>query len=238
MKIQRLIKINTIFLLVVSVFLFPHSVFAQTAQSNCVITKIGNPEAQPVLPPGCQATGPGGGATGPCGPVVDWSAKIADSLTVGGGGYLSGDGYDNRTQDFSSDCGATLPRAEWAGQYWCTYLVIDAYNLAGIPGLSNANGDAYVPTMHAHWRSMPGFFTLDYFGQANKSVIQQVKPGFAIFFGDDDHVGLVKSISYDEHGNGTLETHESNSSEPSHKWPIAEWKVINGFSILAFGGHN
>lgn len=222
---------------------FPLIVFAQAAVSNCFVTKVGNATGAPILPAGCKTSGNtpnnlSGGVTGPCGSVIEWAQKTADSLVVGGGGYKSGDGYDNRTQDFTSPCGSSLPRSEWDGQYWCTYLVIDAYTLAGIGGVSNDKGDAGVPAMHAHWDSLPGFYTLDYGGGPNQDTIQKVRPGFAIFFGDNDHVGLVKSITYDEHGNGTLETYESNSSAPSHKWPISEWKVINGFTISLFGGHN
>lgn len=41
---------------------FPIIIFAQTAQSNCVITKIGNPgDLKPVLPPGCESPSQGGG---------------------------------------------------------------------------------------------------------------------------------------------------------------------------------
>lgn len=233
------IKSFTIFISFFSILCFPNAVFAQTVSSNCWITKVGNPGDQPpTLPPGCQTPSSGGGPTGRCGTVAEWATKIADSLANdGGGGYLSGGEYDNLTQDFKSDCGTSMPRSSWAGQYWCTYLVMDSFNLAGIEGLSVAKEDSWVPTMHKNWGNKPGFFALEYNGGPNKDVIQKVKPGFAIFYDGSGHVGTVRSISIDGHGNGTIETNESNSSKPSHKWPIAEWQVMNGGRINAFGGY-
>ena len=159
--------------------------------------------------------------------------KIAASLVIGGGGPLSGDGYDNRTQSFTSPCATASPRLSWAGQYWCTYLVVDAYQLAGIKGLS-VGADGGVATMHSHFRSLPGYFALD--GTPSQASLSKVKPGYAIFFRSDSHVGLVKSINVDGNGNGTLVSYESNSSATSHTWPIAGWQVKN-VSINGSGGH-
>ncbi len=175
----------------------------------------------------------GGGVSGSCGSVVGWAQQIAASLVIGGGGPLSGDGYDNRTQSFTSPCASASPRSSWAGQYWCTYLVVDAYQLAGIQGLS-VGADGGVAEMHRHFGFISGYFTLD--GTPNQATLSKVKPGYAIFFRDDSHVGLVKSIVVDGNGNGTLESYESNSSATSHKWPIAGWQVKN-VSINGFGGH-
>lgn len=42
------------FTLILSLLFFPKTSFAQEFTSNCVVTKVGNPKTQPVLPPECQ----------------------------------------------------------------------------------------------------------------------------------------------------------------------------------------
>lgn len=59
MKIRT--KFYFIFAALLFFLIFPVLIFAQTATSNCVITKVGDPgDQKPVLPPGCQTTGGGG----------------------------------------------------------------------------------------------------------------------------------------------------------------------------------
>lgn len=53
--------------------------FAQTAKSNCVITKIGNPAGPPILPPACEQTG----ETGVCVPGGVGKDGAFQALTPG-----------------------------------------------------------------------------------------------------------------------------------------------------------
>lgn len=199
---------------------------------SCFLTKIGpNAPQDIVFPPGCQSGG--AGITGSCGAVVDFAQQINDKLNPN----------DNLTSEVVSPCGRTTPRSAWAPppQYWCAYTVSDSYNLAGIPGLSGAS----VIGLHNQMTNNPAFTFADY--RTNKeAVLKQVKPGWAFFIegrfgvhvGGQQHTGIIKTITLDERGNGTIVTLESNGGKLSKTWPIANWVVIHGDDrpLVAFGG--
>jgi hypothetical protein len=97
--------------------------------------------------------------------------------------------------------------------YWCTYLIIDAYNKVGITGLTRSS-HAAVLNMKAYFKD----------SNANGGKLQLLSPqtdvtklkiGDTIFFegsgADSQHVSLIKSISLDEHGNGVIHTDDSNN---------------------------
>lgn len=198
---------------------------------SCHLTRIGpNAPRDVAYPPGCNS---GGGVTGACGSVVDFAQQINDALNPN----------DNLTREISSPCGKSTPRAQWASppQYWCAYTVVDAHNLAGIPGLSGAS----VIGLHDQMSKNPAYVFADY--RTNKEqVIRQIKPGWAFFIegtfgrhiGGQQHTGIIKSIRFDERGNGEIVTLESNSGKKSKTWPIANWIVQHGDSrpLVAFGG--
>jgi len=216
-----------------------------TASSNCVVTKVGNPKGEPQLPASCtQDSGTSGGAvSGKCGSVVDWDNKIVAKLKIGVNGYLS-----DLATPVKSDCASTTPRASWVdGKYWCTYSVADAYNLAGIKGIS-AGADGLVVTMHTDFKKQKNGFIYVEYGKTNNhlAALQKVHPGYAMMMEatylvatGSEHVVLVKSITIDSHGNGKIIFDQSNSSSPTSHFDIVKGEIKgNYYPVAAFGGHS
>jgi len=201
----------------------------QTVVSNCVVTKVGNALGLPILPATCN-TSTGGGTTGQCGSVVDMDAtKINPNEQIGSNGLYSILSANQSTQCYTTHSAAS--------KYWCTDSVIDSYNLAGITGLSVAAGDEAVINMHAHFKSLPGYLFIPYPGS-----LTSVKPGYAFIKegGSGQHTGIVKTITIDGRGNGSITTLESNSGAKSHTFPIAGGVIQGdwpGEPFVGFGGH-
>lgn len=174
--------------------------------------------------------------------ILVWNQKIVDSLNTGLWGYfntllsaLSNNGYSTGT---------------WAGTnegtvYWCSYSIIDAYNLAGISGLSKG-AHAAVINMRQFWQSpqasSTGYKYLDY--PSNSALLNNVQSGYVIFMESVpgthtglEHVALIKTISLDTHGNGTITTNDSNSTQKSLQYPVVGWSVKNTpYTVTGFGG--
>jgi hypothetical protein len=145
------------------------------------------------------------------------------------------------------------PGTSISNKYWCTYLVIDSYNLANHPGLSRAQ--AAVASMIPFWKSSSGFKFLDYYNGSHQNILSQVQPGYSIMFQDNpgqatvgefDHAAIVKSINLNSQGDGTLVTYDSNLPTQWGKtitYPVAGWEVkgtLKGpshpnYSVMGFG---
>ena len=221
------IKIAAVSTLTLWFFLFTPLLFlahAQIVESNCVQTVISVP---PPGSPGC-----GTGTTGPCGAVVDFAQQINDNL----------DPTNRLNKEISSNCGKSTPRGTWVdGIYWCAYTVVDSYNLAGIKGLSGAG----VIGIHDQMTGNPAFEFLDY-RTDKQGVMQKLKPGYAFFiegtFGEhrdgQQHTGIIKTVTIDERGNGTIVTLESNGGSKSRTLTVANWIVDHRDNrpLVAFGG--
>lgn len=228
-----ILKTNlSLLLAVITFFVQPLMVASQiNAQIKaCHLTRIGpNAPREVVYPPGCVSTG---GVAGSCGNVVDFAQQINDALNPN----------DNLTREISSTCGKSTPRSAWVDNtYWCAYTVVDSHNIAGIPGLSGAS----VIGLHDQMSKNSAYVFADY--RTNKEqVIRQIKPGWAFFIegtfgrhiGGQQHTGIIKSIRFDERGNGEIVTLESNAGKKSKTWIIANWVVQHGDRrpLVAFGG--
>lgn len=233
-------------------------------RSNCVITKVGNPAGvAPVCPTDSnQNNNP---VIGPCGPLLTWAQTINDRLELGAPDpstelhYR----YHNRQMNNIYNCNySALKRDGQATQvndlvderinhwYWCTYIVIDSFNLTGVKGLSGEALDltqADVRDLHIFMDSTPGMQFVDY-RTNKKTALSKVRPGYAFFVescfrsycAGGAHTGIINSINIDNHGNGTIITLESNNTSKSHTWPVAEWEVIEpdyaGRPLVGFGG--
>jgi hypothetical protein len=233
-------------------------------RSNCIITKVGNPiGVAPVCPTDSnQNNNP---VVGPCGPLLTWAQTVNDSLEYGAPDpstalHLR---YYNRQMSNLFNCSYTALIRD--GQaihvndliddrinhwYWCTYIVIDSFNLVGLKGGGGETLDltqADVRDLHVFMDSTPGFQFVDY-RTDQKNALARVRPGYAFFVEacfksycqGGAHTGIIKSIDIDTHGNGTIITLESNSTHKSHTWAVAEWDVINpdyaGRPLVGFGG--
>jgi hypothetical protein len=177
--------------------------------------------------------------TGTLASVLDWDTKIVDKLERGIWTYL------NKLS--TSITNGTYSTGTWAGTndgtvYWCTYSIADAYNLAGITGLSKSSHAAVV-NMRIFWKKQQnGFLYVDY--QGNNQKLTDVKPGYAIFmefadgqFLSKEHVAMVKEIRINEKGNGTLITQDSNSSAKTRNYDVKDLKILGTpYPVRGFGG--
>ncbi|MCL4418989.1 hypothetical protein M1146_02680 [Patescibacteria group bacterium] len=185
--------------------------------------------------------------------ILGWAGQITNNLQIGSDG-----GLNRMTTSITNNSYTAIyaPSTSSLDKYWCTYLVIDSYNLAGYRGLSLGSGDGAVYYMISHWKQLPGYTFLDYYNQPHENILKLVRPGYAIFFlndpsatgpsSDGDHAAIVKSISIDLQGNGVIETYDSNL--PSAwgtvvRYPVVDWE-INGtlrgpahpnYSVMGFG---
>ncbi len=171
--------------------------------------------------------------------VLQWTQKINDALQPG----LPPSSYNRMLADISNGSYAATKRqaldrgVSSTGIYWCTNIAIDSYNLAGAKGLGpNHQG---VRGMLDFWKKTPGYIFIPYAGIES---LRQVKPGQAFFRINPpdynyDHVSIVKSITVNESGNGTIETLDSNSSK-SWDSTIANGRIVETYflsRIVGFG---
>lgn len=145
--------------------------------------------------------------------ILYWAQQINDQLQPG----LPVDSFNKMLANITNGTYiATIRRAldrgvNSTGIYWCTNIVIDSFNLAGVEGLGpNQQG---VRSMMTFWQTTPGY---KYIPNTGIDALRQIKPGYAVFRKYEsnytfDHVSLVKSVSVDERGNGKIETLDSNT---------------------------
>lgn len=218
-------KKTFIILLFFFLFLSPAPAFGYQTESRTVSTKVGNP---PVAADSATLS-----------EIFDWDTKIVNSLKPGLWGYLN-----NLSVAITNN---TYSTGAWAGTnegnlYWCTYSIVDSFNLAGTKGLSKA-GHAAVVTMRSFWKSSPpGYRYVDYQGSSQE--LNALAPGYAIFleripgvFTGGEHVAMIKTVSIDTRGNGFIETQDSNSSTRTHKYPVSGWSIMSTpYPVRGFGG--
>lgn len=121
--------------------------------------------------------------------------------------------------------------------YWCTLIVVDAYNKAGFTGLTRA-AHAGVLNMKSFFAATPGYQLLP-----PETPVEQLREGDVIFFegSGDQHTSLVKSIEVSQEGNGIIRTFEANNvvledivSVQNHK-AISAQTTAKKFKITGFG---
>lgn len=171
--------------------------------------------------------------------ILSWANKIIDNIETG----LIGD-FNKMVATISNGGYSASKRlglqetTDENGLYWCTNLVIDAYNLAGVNGLS-ANHQAVISMME-FWKTADNFVFYPYILENLPSTLSSVKPGFAFFQvsnSNHQHVSLVSDINIDGRGNGYLKTIDSNSKQKGYTFPIEDWQVKNNFyPVAGFGG--
>ena len=195
-----------------------------------------------------QATGTGSASLGP-GPAQDsvlgWAQRITSALQIG-----NDNGFDRLSAPISSNSYSTGT----SEKYWCTYLVVDSFNLAGYSGLSKGSHGGVV-YMIGFWKTNSNYVFLDYYNLSHQTVLGQVQPGYAIFFqdvpgmttiGNFDHAAIVKSLSVDSHGNGALETNDANLPTlvgTTVRYPVVSWEIKGTlkevghptYSVMGFG---
>jgi len=164
--------------------------------------------------------------------IVSWAQIIANNLKNVGWGFCA--------QPNTSICNATgycamhrsgLCQHQAESQtYYCTDLVIDAYNLAGVKN----NFSDYVPYMISNWRSK-GWTVLT---QNNSASISQLKPGDVIFFmsnpndqASGDHVAIISSVNVtcttSSGCSGTISILQANSNTTAWTFSVINGKFIS-----------
>lgn len=227
--------------------------YAQSS-SNCVFTVIGTLPAglSPTLPPGCNNTSTNGG-NGKLADVLTWAQKIANSEQIGDdGSFYCKMISDINNGDYSAykrECidlnGAACGQDICPGRYWCTDLVINAYNLAGF---SSVPQDEAVLGMINDWKNASGLRYYDFTDSSNSStVLPEIQPGFAMMFADNleiqtgnEHVAIINAISLNTHGDGVIHTYEADSPTPlDGVYPVSDYQIQSydvNVPIVGFGG--
>lgn len=131
--------------------------------------------------------------------------------------------------------------------YWCTFLVIDAFNLSGLRGLTTAH--SAVVNMVPFFMSTPGYSFIPYSvvfstysppsyrittNSERKQSLDKVQPGCATFFqtspgrhvSNGNHVAILKSknlINY----TGFIETYDANNTKKILRYPVLNGNILN-----------
>lgn len=211
---------------------FPCVAFALQTESRLVETAVGNP------PP--EAFGGGPAPTEKLASILHWGKQINSALQPG----LPSTSWNRMLSNISNGTyTATIRQAldrgvSQSGIYWCTNLVIDAFNLAGITGLGpNHQG---VRSMVDFWKKAPGYVFIPNNGINS---LKLAKPGFALFRINPtdyeyDHASLIESIFVDDEGNGSIKTLDSNGkkswSSPIVKGRFTDTSFLS--PVIGFGG--
>lgn len=162
--------------------------------------------------------------------VLYWASLITDPQHLG----LGSNGLMSRLLQLITN-GAYFRRPQDA--YVCTYLIVDAYRLAGIPGLNDTM--LRVDNMEFFWMSEEarklGYKYLNYMN--DNRVIAQTQPGCVIFqykagprvWTGLEHVSMVKSVTWTnkDAGDGIIETYGTNESGRGATFIIKGFKFAN-----------
>lgn len=161
------------------------------ARGSRVCIKVGEPtEAMPEIcnTPTFGTSSSGAASSGGNSTIVSAAAEIVNTLAIGTESMF------NAKTD------------EPGVYYWCTFLIADAYNKAGISGVTRS-AHAAVVTMKAFFASTEGFSLFP-----PETPAEQLAPGDVVFFeGNGQHVSLIKSVTLNEEGNGAIHTYDSNN---------------------------
>ncbi len=216
-------------LLLMSVLFYPFPLYAQ--ESNETSTRVGNPAERPntISIDSNQA--------------LEWNKRINAELQTGVWGY-----YNRMVSNITNGSHTAVIRqghevsTSSNGLYWCTNSIIDAYNLSGRSGL-NFDHQAVV-SMRSYWKKASGYHYVEYDTADRKQALQQIKPGYAIFFEKvsgthtgSEHVAMVSGISLNSNGDGYIDTIDSNSSRHGHRYTVVNWNIQGvPYPARGFGG--
>ncbi|HVF69235.1 MAG TPA: hypothetical protein VNA13_01575 [Xanthomonadales bacterium] len=183
-----------------------------------------------------------GGATGPCGKIIDQAHKLVAALPQ----VMKGT-RDSLTRSVTTSCHTTGP----SSGYVSTYFVIDAFNLAGFKELSKTNSAHVSPTgLYNWWQSPPpGYVFVPYspsvvqaFGNGQRDLT-----GCAMFLktGSGYHIGIVNRLElFTPGGDGVISILQSGSRMYIDRFPVAGWSIQNTSTnqtstsgVIGFGCH-
>ena len=142
--------------------------------------------------------------------------------------------------------------------YWCTYLVIDAFNLSGLRGLTTAH--SAVLNMIPFFMNTPGYTFIPYSvafstysppryrvttNAERRQSLAKVQPGCTTFFQSNpgvherNHVAILKTKVLNANFDGYIETYDSNNTVRIVRYPIRAGNIENTLyvpdSLRGFG---
>ncbi|MCA9371990.1 hypothetical protein KC726_03770 [Candidatus Woesebacteria bacterium] len=182
--------------------------------------------------------------------IIKNAELVSANLELGSYNFgLSFDLYNRNVKQISNQY-HTTPYREGAvkdvgdtGLFWCTNMVISSYSLSGYLGMgANEQG---VQRMMDFWRKPNDqFIFFDHYAGDKQTNMLSIKPGCAFFMErtpglyDGQHTGIVYTITVDSHGNGSMTTLESNSSNKINKYTIKDYDIPNlrdDYKMTGFG---
>lgn len=218
------------------------------------------PTSPPNQPPQTSITPPNTTLTplpplppGDMGSILQWTIEINNRLEAATNVWPPWPYYHKLLNPPSngSYTAAYAPATSLSNLYWCTYLVADAYNLAGKSGLSRSS-HATVKNMQQFFISTAGYKYISYSvrflnyyanpptyqvtsGAERKQTLGTVIPGCATFFQKEagvhvpygNHVAILKSKSIDSSYNGFIETYDSNNTSKILRYPVYQGNIQN-----------
>lgn len=190
-------------------------------------------------------------ATGDKKNILTYTTQLSNALQYGKANVTGALSYNRMVQDITNGTYHSTKRTgdvkDGTGEdgiYWCTNLVIDTYNLAGITGPQISKGHQSVASLLQFWRTTPGFLFFDYL-KSPEQTLKRVISGAVVFFKQTinststqpfDHVAIVKQISVDVKGNGEMQTYDANTPDKILVYPIDSWNVKgNLYPLVGFG---
>jgi len=160
------------------------------------------------------------------GSILAWGKRISDAVTPALS--CSNTRYNRQRMYISNQAGYTAQFREGtcsglgAQTYFCSDLVVDAYNFAGIRN----HMSVYTPTMISQWQSQVG----QPIRKSNNVV--GIQPGDAVFWLVDPtdrmsthHVDIVYKINVSSNGNGTLTTMDTNTNSKFNTFTVVGWSL-------------
>lgn len=131
------------------------------------------------------------------------------------------------------------------GIFWCTHMVVSAYNLSGYTYFDQFQDAAVHRMVEENWKTNPNLTYYDFENGDKRQIIKSIKPGCAFFMknseGEWQHTGIVRSVqgeNINDYGYGILETYESNRTPTNPQYVIDNFDVVNiygGRQMAGFG---
>lgn len=176
--------------------------------------------------------------------VANWASRISSTLTYG---YVWPHYYNREVNPPSNGRYTAQFRQGYdtgtsrSSIYWCTNIVIDAFNLAGIGGLGPEHQG--VVNMQMSWSRIPGLRYVPYLNANKQQALSNIQAGCAIFWESRpgvhtgyEHTAILKTVQLDNRMNGYLETYESDNTFTTGRYPVFNATVQNNpFTLVGFG---
>lgn len=173
-----------------------------------------------------------GGVAGSCGTVISQAHRLVMALPQ----YMKG--LRDKLTTAISNCGYSTGPAD---SYVSTHFVIDAYNLAGIPGLNKTDPAHVSPSgLYNWWQSPPaGYLFVPYSTAAVQEYAtgQRDLTGCVMFLTTSSsyHIGIVNKLElFTAQGDGVISILQAGTSMYIDRFPVANWNISNSSTNMTY----